>query len=392
MKRFLKLVINPFENENRDLRELAIVREMGHEIIVIAKGEINEITTVEGFTVHRRITCFLGSRKFKFLIAINRILSVITWAYYVRKFKADCISCHDIHAVFIGWISTWFLKKKNKPLLVYDSHEFEIGRNTAGQRGTIVKWIIVYLEKFLIKRCALSIMVNDSIADEVQRIHKLKVRPIVVRNIPSYWYIDENECHKQRNEFCRAFNVSEDTFVAMYHGFICKNRGIENFIKAIAKSKNTVGVILGYGEKDYIQGLKDLTTCHEVNEKIMFYPAVPRENLWRYVGAADVGMVIIENICLSYYYSLPNKLFENIQSETPIIGSNFPEISRIITEYNIGVCCDPNNSDEIAKALDKIREDKILYAEFKRNAKYSKSQLNWETEKEILRMEYNKLL
>jgi len=75
MKRFLKLVINPFENENRDLRELAIVREMGHEIIVIAKGEINEITTVEGFTVHRRTTCILGSRKFKFLIAINRILS-----------------------------------------------------------------------------------------------------------------------------------------------------------------------------------------------------------------------------------------------------------------------------------------------------------------------------
>jgi glycosyltransferase involved in cell wall biosynthesis len=392
MKRFLKLVINPFENENRDLRELAIVREMGHEIIVIAKGEINEITTVEGFTVHRRTTCFLGSRKFKFLIAINRILSVITWAYYVRKFKADCISCHDIHAVFIGWISTWFLKKKKKPLLVYDSHEFEIGRNTSGQRGTIVKLIITYLERFLIKRCALSIMVNDSIADEVQRIHKLKVRPIVVRNIPSYWYIDEKVCQKQRAEFCRAFNASEDTLVAMYHGFICKNRGIEIYIKAIAKSKNTVGVVLGYGEEDYIQSLKDLTTYYKITEKIMFYPAVPRESLWQYVGAVDVGIVLIENTCLSYYYSLPNKLFENIQSETPIIGSNFPEISRIITDYNIGLCCDPNNPDEIAKALDKIRKDKRLYADFKRNAKKAKSQLNWETEKEILRMEYSKLL
>jgi glycosyltransferase involved in cell wall biosynthesis len=392
MKRFLKIVINPFENENRDLRELSIVREMGHEVIVIARGETNETITVDGFPVHRRTTRLLGSHKFKLSKAINRFLSVITWAVYARKLHADCISCHDIHAVFIGWISSWFLKTKKKPLLVYDSHEFEIGRNTTEQRGTIVKWLIAYIEKFLIKRCAFSVMVNDSIADEVQRIHKLKVRPIVVRNIPPYWNIDQKVCQEQRMEFCRAFSVSEDTFIAMYHGFICKNRGIENFIKAIAKSEDTIGVILGYGEEEYIQGLKDLTIYHKVADKILFHPAVPKERLWKYVGAADVGMVTIENICLSYYYSLPNKLFENIQSETPIIGSNFPEISRVINNYDIGLCCDPGNADDIAGVIDKMRKDKVLYAGFKHNTVKAKSQLNWEKEKEVLRMAYSRFL
>ena len=34
-------------------------------------------------------------------------------------------------------------------------------------------------------------MVNDSIADEVQRIHGLRERPVVV-DIPNYWNIDES--------------------------------------------------------------------------------------------------------------------------------------------------------------------------------------------------------
>jgi glycosyltransferase involved in cell wall biosynthesis len=95
---------------------------------------------------------------------------------------------------------------------------------------------------------------------------------------------------------------------------------------------------------------------------------------------------------LSHYYSLPNKLFENIQSETPIIGSNFPEISRIINNYDIGLCCDPNNTDDIAYTLEKLRKDKVLYAGFKHNTVKAKSQLNWEKEKEVLKAAYAKIL
>ena len=55
------------------------------------------------------------------------------------------------------------------------------------------------------KRCAFSIMVNDSIADEVQQIHKLKERPIVVRSTPNNWQIDSKACKKVREEFINYF-------------------------------------------------------------------------------------------------------------------------------------------------------------------------------------------
>lgn len=395
MSLIVKVVPNKFFNASRDKKEMTLLRDLGHQIIIVAKGDTSDVVTIDGFTVHQRTTRPLKMHYLKnhnVTVLINRLLSLATWAVYVRKLRADCISGHDIIGIYIGWLSTWLMPKKNKPLLVYDSHEFELGRNTEAKRGIIEKWLIAYAEKFLMKRCAFSIMVNDSIADEVQRIHKLKNRPIVVRNIPPYWSIDETVSQKQRAEFCKALHVHETTFIAMYHGGITSDRGIENLIKAIARTEDAVGVILGNGQDDYMRSLKDLAVSHKVADRILFHPAVPIDVLWQYVGAVDAGMVTINNTCASYYYSLPNKLFENIQSGTPVIGSNFPEISRVINDYNIGLCCDPEDTADIANVINKMKSDEELYARFKHNLIQAKKDLCWENEREILKKAYQKIL
>lgn len=187
MALLLKIVISKFDNENHDKRELSVVHGMGHRIIVIAKGESNKNGAIDGFEVHCRTTHPLG--RAKWLVLINRVASVITWAVYARKLKPDCISCHDITALFIGWLSTWFTPTNRCPQLVYDSHEFEIGRNADGKRSKIAKWVILKMEKFLIGKSVFTIMVNGSIADEVQKMYSLKARPVVVRNIANYWNI-----------------------------------------------------------------------------------------------------------------------------------------------------------------------------------------------------------
>ena len=89
---------------------------------------------------------------------------------------------------------------------------------------------------------------------------------------------------------------------------------------------------------------------------------------------------------------LPNKFFENIQSLTPVIVSNFPEVSKIVDEYNIGIKVDPNSIAEIIEAIEKMRYDKILYATFKSNLKKAKEELCWEKEKKVLEQAYEKLV
>lgn len=206
MATVLKIVGSEWENASRDKRELSVYEELGFKVVVMAKGKEKDkgyIDNVDGFKVLRYSTRPLGS---KFSKNINRFVSLFLWAYYARKLKPDVISGHDLMpGLVVAWISTWF--QKNKPKLIYDSHEFEIGRNA--KRGHVLTFFLKEGEKYLMKKCAFSIMVNDSIADEVQRIHHLKKRPIVIRNIPNYWSVDDNICKVKRQEFIMQFAKME---------------------------------------------------------------------------------------------------------------------------------------------------------------------------------------
>ena len=386
----VKVCCSEFINENRNKRELSVCYELGMNILVMAKGckeDKFKKDTVDGFDVLRFSTRPLGDR---FPKSINRLFSLFTWAYYVRMLRADIISGHDLTALLIAYMSNISKQKGKKSKLVYDSHEFEIGR--CGNRNKFSKWAITHLERFLMKECVFSIMVNDTIADEVQRIHNQKVRPIVVRSIPEYWNIDEVVIKQTRFELLRGNGLPVDTFTIMYHGGIIKDRGIETLIELVSINLKISGVILGNGQKDYMKYLQSLVKEKGIEDRIIFHPAVPIEELWKYVGAADVGMVMIRNVCPNHYYSLPNKFFENIQSMTPIIGSNFPEIKRIIEQYKIGLTCNPDNIQEINKCVEKMRIDREFYKQCKKNLIQAKKDLCWEKEKKVLEKSYKELI
>ncbi|MDE6887965.1 MAG: glycosyltransferase, partial [Eubacterium sp.] len=226
-KLVLKIALSVWKNASRDKRELGVVKELGADVLVMAKGEKSGILEqVDGFDVYRMSTRPLGEHM---PVVINRIVSVFTWVRQIRKISPQVISGHDLPGLFIGYLYSVSVSKKRKPKLVYDSHEFELGRNA--NRSRAVSLAILHLERFLIKRCAFSIMVNDSIADEVQRIHRLKRRPIVVRSIPENWTIDDKVCQETREKLLNTAGKSGGGILLMYHGMVCSGRGIENLIR-----------------------------------------------------------------------------------------------------------------------------------------------------------------
>ena len=289
--KIVKICGDVWKNASRDKRELSVYREMGAEVSVVAKGWGRDRLRgdmIDGYRVLRCTTRPLGEMVPNML---NRLASLLTWASAVRTLHADAITGENLTGTFIGWLSN--LGVASKAALIYDSHEFEIGRS--GERSRAAKWLVTHLERFLMKRCAFSIMVNDSIADEVQRIHRLKQRPVVVRNIPPLWMRDDAACAQVRREFCAALHMQEDTFLVMYHGGVMPNRGVENMLRAVALTPGVAGVVLGNGDADYVASLKKLAGELGVGERILFHPAVPVEILKDYVGAADCGLVMMIN-------------------------------------------------------------------------------------------------
>jgi len=371
---------------SRNKRELQAACEYGYKVSVISSDDSKTF-----FEKYPNYTLIDDHQSTHVTYEMNKVVRIvkILWGYLVvirnlRKVSADVMSCHDIDSLFMAWAA--YLFKVKRPAFIYDSHEFEIGRNIS--RNRLQRWWVLHLERFLIKRCLFSIMVNDAIADEVQRIHRLQTRPVVVRSTPSRWIIDEQKCFEKRKELLAKMKSPQQTLL-MYHGGVSRGRGIETLLEVVKRSENTCLLILGNGENKLMERLEQQSVSLGISDRVLFHPAVAMECLWQYVGAADIGMVTIPAVTKSYYYMLPNKFFENIQAETPVICSDFPAISPIVKKYNIGLTCDPTDVETICACISKLQIDKELYMTLKNNMKKAKEDLCWEKEKQVLFNAFN---
>ena len=146
------------------------------------------------------------------------------------------------------------------------------------------------------------------------------------------------------------------------------------------KIKNTCLVLLGRGPwrdklRTYVQE-KQLDNVHILD-------AVSPSELLDYVASADIGISYIERISDSYYYSLPNKIGEFIMGGIPIIASNYPEMSKIVLESDIGVTFDPEDPEDMLRALETLLDEET-YSKKLANMPRAKKMYNWENEEKKL--------
>ena len=108
--------------------------------------------------------------------------------------------------------------------------------------------------------------------------------------------------------------------------------------------------------------------------------AIKHENLINYTAGADIGLALIENISLSYYYALPNKLFEYIIAQIPVLVTELPQMEEIVNKYEVGEVLLNDTANELSKVLTKMIIQKDLLQKYKENCKIAAKELNWEVE------------
>jgi glycosyltransferase involved in cell wall biosynthesis len=378
----LKIVPNDFQNASRDKREVETVAEMGWEVIILAKHSegLLETEIMDSYTINRiRLKLFRKRVSFYFK-AIRYIEFVIKVVCRGLKTAPDIISGHDLPAVFAGYIIKKLSRKRI--ILLYDAHELtsEIASNVSlGKMGKNIK---VLMERVLIKRCDEVMVVNESISNFNYKKFGLRKKPVVVRNIPHAYKYSE-----KKNFFREELKIHDDKIILLYQGLITKGRGLLNFIKALPEiDKKAVFVIMGYGNKSFLGEV-----FRDVKDRVFFRDAVPYEKLIDYTSSADIGIFTCENYCLSYYYCLPNKLFEYIQARIPIICSDFPEMRKIVDDNNIGVLTDPDDIKKIAYDVNLLINDNKKIKDIQENLVKASKELTWEKEKEVLKNLYRKM-
>jgi glycosyltransferase involved in cell wall biosynthesis len=242
-----------------------------------------------------------------------------------------------------------------------------------------MRFVIRSIENLFIPWTELVITVSPSIQEFYKKKYNLSFVALV-RNLP-------NEMHvKHSNTLREKLGLNNNQRVFLYQGMLGKGRGIEVLLNAfqVRETANAVMVFMGFGPlKETIESFAS------ANENIFFVPAVSYAEIPLYTGSADVGVNSVEPTCLSYKYSLPNKLFEYIQSEIPVLTNPLPDCAALVKEFQVGRVIpswDVNSINDVIN--DMLNEDLSLYQD---SLKAAKKILNWEVEEQVLISAYKSI-
>jgi glycosyltransferase involved in cell wall biosynthesis len=245
-------------------------------------------------------------------------LSVLLW---IRILPVQCVNCHSLPVLPLSVLIKYWKRCK----LVYDTHELETETHVSrGLRKGLVKWA----ERVFINRVDTVCVVNKSIASWYQNSYALP-HVWVVHNLPRRMI----SAPKRTGLLRRAIGLdSPEALLFIYQGLLSSGRGIEMLLDTFADVRGERHLVcMGYGP---FEGL--VREASRLNSNIHFMPAVAPDQVKEYTVDADVGLCLIENTCLSYYLSAPNKLYEYAACGVAPVVSDFPEMGRFVDSYDCG--------------------------------------------------------
>ena len=160
------------------------------------------------------------------------------------------------------------------------------------------------------------------------------------------------------------FNIAENEVLAMYHGRLDPEKGLDVLIEAVAhlREKPLRVVLLGRGSDEYIAHLKQLIAEKHVENKI--HLAGFRNPVLSYVAACDIGLLpsIVREGC-----SLAAQ--EHMSQGHPIIATNNGGQREYIEHGKNGLLVPPGDAKALAVAIEKLIDDTPLRLQMGRQAK-----------------------
>jgi glycosyltransferase involved in cell wall biosynthesis len=293
--------------------------------------------------------------------------------FYLLFNKSTVLVSNDLDTLLANYLVYKIKHILNKKIkLVYDSHElFTELPELNGRPKTRNVWIAI--EKWILPKIKNAITVCEPIAEYYFKKYCVKMH--VIKNMPL--------CNQSfKNTIGINIELPENKKIILYQGALNIGRGIEQVIDLMEYIDNTIFVIAGSGTIE--KSLKQRVSEKKLFDKIIFTGKIPFEQLNKLTIKANVGLVLQEDISLSYHYVLPNRLFDFINAGVPVIASALPEIKRIVEAENIGLIVNDLNEPELMQKIKRLLDDQMLIDKTKRAILDCKSKYCWENEEKEL--------
>ena len=296
----------------------------------------------------------------------------------------DIIHVHDVW--LLEYVKRIRLRYYPQAKIIYDCHEF-----TPFQTPYRVEQrVIEHLERKGLEDIDGVIAVNESIAEQMSKLYAIE-KPAVIYN----------SCEPQpekdtvsKDVFLSHFGVDslpEEAVIVLYQGSLSPGKNLEPLIEAFQFLPETIHLfLLGNGlYKDQLQHLvkrKKLSNVH-------FGVGVPQIELHAYTKMAHLGIIPYKPAgCLNNLLCTPNKLFEFIDAELPILANDLPELSKCLTGWDNGAVCPMDTPEQIVEAVLSMIS-RLKHGDFtKEKATRVKDAYSFANQMQILEALYEKVL
>jgi glycosyltransferase involved in cell wall biosynthesis len=289
------------------------------------------------------------------------------------------VHCHDLPTLPLGSR----IADGAGARLIYDSHELEMHRN-AVYAPAVYRWRR-WTEKRHIRQTDAVITVSESIADHLRDDYAIP-RPEVVLNAPDF-----DEAVTPTRDLRRDLALPAGTPIAVYVGSVTVNRGLDVMVRSLAYDPRLHFATVGPRRPQTEAELRAIAEELGVRDRLHFVDPLPPAEVVGYIRTATVSVLPIQNVCLSYYYCMPNKLLESAFAGVPVAVADLIEMRRFVETYRCGEIMDETDPVSVAEVLGRIAADREAYRMSPEHREAVAAWYGWPKQAEDLRNLYDRI-
>ena len=321
--------------------------------------------------------------------------------FFLLGQRAAAWSCADLDAALPTWLRAWL---GGQPF-VYDAHELftEVPEVVARPR---VQRAWQWVENFIVPRARLRYTVGPALARLFEQRHPgcafAVVRNVPASLVPGAWCLVPGSNTGQEPEVSnqapvtkhQAPSTKHQAPTLLYQGALNVGRGLAELLEAMPLVPARL-LICGEGDCSAALRAQAARLGLLASGQVEFRGYVLPEALRQLTAQATVGIMLLENTGLSYYYSLANKFFDYVQAGIPQLCIAFPEYRALNARHEVAELVPDLRPATLAAALARLLPGGRPGPHYQRlaaNCRRARAEWSWEEEEKTLLRLYKEVL
>lgn len=353
MKHIIATVTNDLTFDRRMQRICRTLATNGYKVTLVGRQlPSSKPFSNEPYGQHR-LSCWFNKGKLFYLEFNIRLWWYLLWQ------KADMVCAIDLDTIVPDFVvGKWKGWKR-----IYDAHEYFSEVPEVVHRP-IVKKTWEWVAKTYIPKADLAYTVGPALATIFAERYGIPFHSI--RNVP-----DE----------VKIAPTPTETGYLLYQGALNKGRGLEALLEAMQHIDLKLKIA---GEGDLSLELREMAKILGVDDKVAFLGFVKPADLPELTAGAWLGLNLLENMGLSYYYSLANKCFDYIQADVPAIHMDFPEYRSLVEKYPVAILIKELSPATIVNEVNGLQRNADKYSALIVACQNAKKHFTWQLEAQKL--------